>query len=608
VTAKDTVRVAPPALRSLSEDPLDPADAHARRRSLPHSSLVVGGLLVIALVPFAVAVIAGARTHWTPSGDQALLVLRMHDVGGAHTPTTGAYSRFGWNHPGPLELWVGAAALRLFGTSGVLATMAIVNTAWVVVAVGAARRLAGDAFAGIIAVGICVLVHTHGAVKLIDPWNPWVAMLPILAFVCSVAAFAQTGRRWTILAAVAAGSYAVQSHLGPAPVVAGGAVAAAIWFWTVRPPVIRPRRLALTLLLEILALWSGPIVDQVSGSGNAHSILRFVLHPAETRVATAGALGVAARELGLRPAWTGSPEAGFLQQVLPAPTWLLVVPALVLLALGWVAWRRRDRLTLTLTAFALVMVLTSVVAITRTVGLILLYLLRWTWPISLFALAAAVWGLWRSIAPRLPNRALAIAGIALGAVVAVSASAASVGDLAAGPMLPDPSTDRAAAHIVHIVETSLPKGRYRPVLLDPLSFSAAGTGTTAQLERDGWDIQFPATDAFVVGAWRTARGRPAPQLIVVGRTARADWTPPTGAKLIGRWDPLSKAERAHLLSLSDAVFRAVDQPEAKRTPADLSGAIGRLRFAGRERVLVDRTLGLLIDAESYEVWVAPPAA
>src|SRR4029079_9742726 len=66
-------------------------------------------------VPFVVAIVSVIGQHWFPSFDQALSMLRIRAVGTKNTPLLGAWSRWGWSHPGPALFWVLAPFNRLFG-------------------------------------------------------------------------------------------------------------------------------------------------------------------------------------------------------------------------------------------------------------------------------------------------------------------------------------------------------------------------------------------------------------------------------------------------------------------------------------------------------------
>src|SRR5437868_1919006 len=106
----------------------DRADADIRRAPKPWWSrkhwsrkrwAVLAAVLLVAvcLVPVLLSGIDGAGRTWHPAGDWSVLELRTRDVGSTSTPLVGPYSRFGWNHPGPLMFWLLAVPYRLFGQS-----------------------------------------------------------------------------------------------------------------------------------------------------------------------------------------------------------------------------------------------------------------------------------------------------------------------------------------------------------------------------------------------------------------------------------------------------------------------------------------------------------
>lgn len=176
--------------------------------------------LVAVAVPFVVGALVAAGFDWHPVSDRAVIVARVADVFGGDTPLLGAYSRFEFNHPGPLGSYVLAPAWWLRPqASTVLAASAVINGVAAVAAVAVVRRRAGTLAALGVAALVLVLVRSLGPVLVRDPWNPWLPVLPFLLFVVAVWAMA-TGSRWSLPLAVGAGSFVVQEHLGYAPLVA----------------------------------------------------------------------------------------------------------------------------------------------------------------------------------------------------------------------------------------------------------------------------------------------------------------------------------------------------------------------------------------------------
>jgi hypothetical protein len=62
--------------------------------------------IALVLLPLVVALISLIGTHWPPSSDDAVEVLRIRDVGTRHTPLVGMDSRLRWSDPGPFLFWV----------------------------------------------------------------------------------------------------------------------------------------------------------------------------------------------------------------------------------------------------------------------------------------------------------------------------------------------------------------------------------------------------------------------------------------------------------------------------------------------------------------------
>ena len=85
----------------------------ASRRSDRRIVGVAAGLLA---VPALVLLVRAARATWVPSSDWAAIEARTRDVWTSHASLVGPYSRYGWNHPGPLLFYVLAVPYRLLGS------------------------------------------------------------------------------------------------------------------------------------------------------------------------------------------------------------------------------------------------------------------------------------------------------------------------------------------------------------------------------------------------------------------------------------------------------------------------------------------------------------
>ena len=136
-------------------------------------------------IPLLVLAVRTTMSHWLSFSDWALIELRTRDVGSKDTALVGPYSRYGWNHPGPLLFYALALPYRLLGAQGkgLLLGSLLVNTASLA-AIGVVCWRRGRAL-GLVLGGavVLLLVRALRPDLLVDPWNPYVIVLPMLAVV-----------------------------------------------------------------------------------------------------------------------------------------------------------------------------------------------------------------------------------------------------------------------------------------------------------------------------------------------------------------------------------------------------------------------------------------
>ena len=206
---------------------------------------------------------------WIATDDHAILQLELERIAHGRIPLTGAYSRLGIRHPGPLREWgLGAAYWLTGGRAAALpATALALNVTSAGVAVVAARRLGGMRHAAAAAAGVALaVVGLRG--DLYSPWNPHLAVLAGWAAVwAAAAAVRHTG--WVRPVAVVWLSLAAQLHAAFLPIGAVGlAVVLACW-WRSTPVHSRWQPAAITI-----ACWLGPLLDlRHGGQANLVRIL-----------------------------------------------------------------------------------------------------------------------------------------------------------------------------------------------------------------------------------------------------------------------------------------------------------------------------------------------
>lgn len=284
----------------------------------------VAGLLLLLLL--AGALLYDARIplgqRFQPDGDFAadmLLVNELHENGYLFR---GHYSRFGFNHPGPVFLYGNAlmeragAAIGLPRANAWVLSVTVVNLAFLALIAWLLPRLFGRRLSAAAVAATLPLALLLGG-RLFQFWMPYRLVLPYLAFYLSVLLVMRNGLRAAPLAMALAGVLIhgyVTMPLFTLPLL-GLALLAVLWR---RRPLDRAAYGWLAATAAVGALFALPL------------LLDFLVSPTPNLL----------RILGAGRAMTGADHAGLLaslgftlsywQAALP-----LVLPAgLVLLALG----------------------------------------------------------------------------------------------------------------------------------------------------------------------------------------------------------------------------------------------------------------------------------
>jgi hypothetical protein len=602
-TAALTVVPAPPGTTGSG------VRAVTARRVRVAAAWLLGAAVVL---PVVVAGVAGATREWLPGGDWAVLELRTRDVGGPLTPLVGPYSRFGWNHPGPLLFWVLAVPYRALGgaSSSLLVGAAAVNA----VALGALVAFAwrrGRLPLVALAVALVGLMATHlGPAFLRDPWNPSVTVLPFLLFVV-LAWSAAEGDRVAMPVGAGVGSFLVQAHVGFAVLVAvlgAWAVAGFVRRWREATggadPArtgFRPARATLWGTVAVLLVcWLPVLVDQVAGTGNLGALVR---HFTGGKVPAAGislAAGIVARELGDVAPWLGGAEPGGTDgELIPSPLRALVVPIAAFVAAALVARGAGARSALRLQATVGLAAVAGWFSVARISGEVFAYLVRWWWAIALLWWLAVLWSVWSALPGGLrstlePVVAALGGAVALWCAVVVIAGVGRVGT-------PDGEWWVPLEGVVPGTVAAAP--RDGPVLVRAVGskWGSVGDGVRLQLERAGVDVVVDDTELIKYGDGRRAKDRPpvAVVWVVTGTDAIGAWSARSGLREVARWDPLDPAERASFDEAATALKAQLlaagraDMVEALATGGSLDAVRGDPAIDGAlfDRVERDRRKG-----------------
>lgn len=313
-----------------------------------------------ALVPLVVFAVRAIGEGTYPVFDDALIALRIHDVVSTHPPTVGAGTQFGLisieagaNHPGPLPfvLLAPVYALSGFRPEGLIIALTAYHAAFVVLVAHLARRIGGVRLVVVAMAAVLLVERTLGDEVFTSPWNPYLALLPFLAFLFAV--WATLGERtdgalaWLVLT----GSVAVQAQATFAAAVGLlGGVAAVVA--VVR--VVQHRRrhdpvawgpLAGAAAVGLVA-WSLPLLQEVTAEdGNLSRLVRWTLGDSGsgTSVGLARGSEMVAHVIGRVPPPVvdlGQTRDDVLSGA-PGPVTWAVAAAVVALLVGVVARRRR---------------------------------------------------------------------------------------------------------------------------------------------------------------------------------------------------------------------------------------------------------------------------
>lgn len=445
----------------------------------------LGALVAAVALPLVVAVAVLADDDWHATGDMAQAELHVRGFF-ANPPLLGAAGRLGdlivaqGSHPGPAPWAALLPGYRLLGESGwaLQASVALVAAATAAGTIWLARRRGGWPLAVSVTLGLVVLVRSNGPEVFTEPWNPWLAVFPFAAFVLLVWAVLD-GDRAALPLAAAAGTYALQCHVGYALLVGGlGAVAAG---WAIRQRWWRPVGIAAAVTV---VLWMPPVVEQLTADdgwpGNLQILYDEFSAPDEDPVGFVNAFEAFAGELNVAGPWL----VGRGHQPTDPPWW----PGFVAMAGLWaaaaaVAWRRRLDGPLKLHAVLGIASVLGLVSIARVFGDFFDYVIRWMWVLAALVAVASVWTAWK-VTPGRWRRSLAGAGFAS---LAVAVAAASVG--AAGAEPSGPRNSEIVAAVAPALEAELdPDGRYLFRWDDTVSLGATGVGVLLEMEKRGFDV------------------------------------------------------------------------------------------------------------------------
>jgi hypothetical protein len=553
--------------------------------------------LVASVLPFVVAAIrALIEQDFAPNGDDALIELRVRDVG-SHTPLLGSYQRFGWNQPGPLLFYLLVVPYRAVGSefAGLQVGALLLHMAAVVsIGVVAYRRGGMVLFLWTMAL-TGVLTGALGSFRVSDPWEPNVTVLAC-ALLLVLTADAAAGRVRVLPWVAAVASFLAQAYAVIAPVamalLAWAVLAVSAGAWrrrsagdaTSRSELLRPMAVTAAVLV---VLWLPPLIDEVrAGTGNLSAMLDFARSDRDTIGVVDGYRAVAL-QFDHRGSWLGVrvPRRTFAPTVdlgvAPAvPVALLVLVA----ATAFAAWRRSLATIGGVTV--LVAVGAGVVAMAQLVDGVFSWNVEWTRALGMACWLATGWCVFTSLRPSLRSRLeRALASLLLATTLGLAAVNAVRFTSTSAP-------DRLHAALLRVADRAVAESRRisGPILVrstarsgrEAIGGAVGGEMTTLALARAGADVVVDAAAANRFGDHRAHPDRADVEFrLVFGENY------PDGYRVVATVDPLTRRERAERERL-ERELAALGERVTPRPGASLAALRTELRRNPKLRSIVAR--------------------
>ena len=596
----------------------DPADARRGDRRWLLIALVVA-------VPILVLIVVLAQRTWYPTGDQAQAELRMLSLP-SQPPLVGAAGRIAdeqfrqGNHPGPLMFWVTWPIYKLLGSSSWAfeAATALVNVAWLGLSVWLVKRRAGIGACAWYGAVALVLIGGFGLDALSQPWNPWVALLPFAVLLLATWG-AIEGDRWSPVIATAAGSYALQGHVGYLPLViplVGVALVAPLVRWWRSPrsstadgdapadpdtpgePAGRPSGwiwllpLAVAVAVALLA-WSGPLADLLTNDpSNVSKILANFSTPSDPPIGLTAGIEAVFQSTGPVGSWVWGGAA------VEGPAWPGVLLVLAWLATAVLVAVRGDRPALTrFNALLAGTLLIGMFAVSRIFGSLYLYTFRWIVVIVAFQVFTLGWGLAVLLPRPSPIVQRRLAGLAvIGLILLSGVTAVRI----SRQEIPYDQSWRSEQALAPAVASELdPDRRYIVQWDDPAYLGGLGFGLILDLERRGFTVGGqPQFDAAIEPHRVMCSGDfDAVLTVVTGENHIAAWRARDGITELAATDPRDEpaAWNATADELVDVLNSQRDPGEDPVTRESLENSLNLLLLApGQTQEVVDLASDLVL--------------
>ena len=335
---------------------------------------------------------------------------------------TGLYSREGWRHPGPIT-FVWSSIARVLPGSGFaehqVATVVVHMTALGAVVWAFRKRLTATGFMVAIAV-LVTLVWRFDIDQFREPWNPFTAMSWATLAVVLAAGFATSGGWAWLTGFVVIGSFAIQTHVGTAPMVVMAAVVVYRELRRRRDHDGRRSALVRTSALGAL-IWLLPVIDLLRGDHNLFDVATGT----DRGWASGDLWNTVVRLVGMGPSSMGrhfGPSSPYIAaEGLTVGEFLMVIIVVMLSVAVWRS-RRRAPFAFMVTALSWSGIAVTVALIQTTSGPFYRYLLLPVAGASMLIWIMGVVVVVESVASRSPRLVVPMAATSIALAVGIIAA------------------------------------------------------------------------------------------------------------------------------------------------------------------------------------------
>lgn len=582
-------------------------------------------------LPFVVALIALATTHWSPVLDLAMTEFRVRDVFSRHIPLIGLPGRIGTfpnqgSHPGPLSFYLLAPVYRLLGSTAfsLLVGAALVNVGAAWTAVWVVQRRSGRRLVLGVGAVLMVLMAWLGASVLTQPWNPYLPLVSFAVVLLSTWAVLDGDHRMLIPLVVCA-TLGAQTHVPYLSLnltmcaVSFGAIG---WRWWKARAVDRAAATSVMLSVAVgTVLWLPVFVDQFRRDpGNITMLRRHFLDPPEAPVGWGVGIKTMLAHFDVAHVVSGSLGRSdyFIDALdgLAGGRW--AIGALVLfawLAAAAVSVRLADRRILRLHVAVAIAAAVGLFSTARIFGKVWYYLTLWSWSISLLAVAAIIWtcvSWWESGGrARLPvGRVAVVVTLLAGAVFVVDAAQVSPPEERLSRVLNAVVEPTAQALHDGVGAADGNAGEYAVYWNDAYYFGSQGYGLISELERRGFDARASDTFRVPVTPHRIVQpGQVTAEVVLATGVFVAEWRDRPDAVEVAYFEPRSPAELQEFEDLHSAAVARLTAMGLDDVAAMMDTNLFGARLDARIPADVERMLvRMLVLGEETAVFIAPPGS